>query len=136
MSVQKIVNTNILNNGISRINKAVSAFPQELKVFFHHIYEYKKGLRDLILTTEKSYNRKYIEDRLKKEKIAYRINEVTPEKINVFFGDATCIKVVEGFDKSLSKLSPEEDFILGTMLGYSKLQQCERYLKLKNKAKL
>lgn len=136
MSIQKIASTTIINGNINRLSKAASAFPRELMVFFHHIYEYKKGLRDLILTTEKSYNRKYIEDRLKKEQIAYHINEISPEKINVFFGNEKCIKVVEGFDKSLSKLSPEEDFILGTMLGYSKLQQCERYLKLKNKTKL
>ena len=36
----------------------------ELKVFCHHIYEYKKGLRNLILTTEKISNKEeiYIQD--------------------------------------------------------------------------
>ncbi len=32
---------------------------------------------------------------------------------------------------SLSNLTDEEDFILGTMLGYDRLKQCERYLKRK-----
>ena len=69
----------------------------------------------------------------KKEKIAYLINKITDTKINVFFGSDVCIKVVERFNSSLNKLTPEEDFILGTMLGYSKLQQCERYLRMKDK---
>jgi hypothetical protein len=32
---------------------------------------------------------------------------------------------------SLSNLTDEEDFILGTMLGYDRVKQCERYLKRK-----
>lgn len=36
-------------------------------------------------------------------------------------------------DKHLSDYTPEEDFILGTMLGYDRVQQCDRYLKMKNK---
>ena len=28
----------------------------DLRVFYHHIYEYKKGLRSLVLTTEKRKN--------------------------------------------------------------------------------
>ena len=33
----------------------------DLRVFTHHIYEYKKGLRHLILTTEKAKHREAIE---------------------------------------------------------------------------
>ena len=33
--------------------------------------------------------------------------------------------------RSLSDLTDEEDFILGVMLGYDRLKQCERYLKRK-----
>ena len=57
----------------------------ELRVFSHHIYEYKKGLRNLILTTEKEANRKIITDRLEREKISYLIQNVDNAKINVFF---------------------------------------------------
>ena len=32
---------------------------------------------------------------------------------------------------SLSNLTDEEDFILGTMLGYDRVKQCERYLRRK-----
>ena len=101
----------------------------ELKVFLHHIYEYKKGLRSLILTTEKVSNKDYIVSRLEKEKIPYIINPAGENSINVFFGNEDCIKVIATFDKHLNKLSPEKDFMLGIMLGYDKILQCQRYLK-------
>ena len=51
----------------------------------------------------------------------------------VFFGDEVCIKIIQSFgDKSLSDYTDEEDFMLGTMLGYDHIQQCERYIKRKN----
>lgn len=101
----------------------------ELKVFCHHIYEYKKGLRNLILTTEKISNKDYITARLEKEKIPYIIHPAGERTINVFFGNEDCIKVVATFDKHLNKLSNEQDFMLGIMLGYDKILQCQRYLK-------
>ena len=100
----------------------------DLKVFMHHIYEYKKGLRSLILTTERTSNKDYIKYRLEKENIPYVIHDVSERKINVFFGNEDCIKVVSTFDKHLNKLSPEQDFMLGIMLGYDKILQCKRYM--------
>ena len=106
----------------------------DLRVFMHHIYEYKKGLRSLILTTEKASNRDYIKYRLEKEKIPYLIQDVSDRSINVFFGNEDCIKVVSTFDKHLNKLSPEHDFMLGIMLGYDRILQCKRYMqRLSNK---
>ena len=106
----------------------------DLKVFHHHIYEYKKGIRSLILTTEKSVYKQPIESRLKKEKIDYAIQDVNKDKINVFFGAKKCIDVVKTFiHKKLSDLSPEQDFILGTLLGYDKVTQCDRYLNMMKK---
>jgi hypothetical protein len=100
-----------------------------LQVFHHHIYEYKKGLRSLILYTGRSEDRSRIEERLAREGIACLIREVTPDKINVFFGAAACVQVIKSFgSKSLAEFTSEEDFMLGIMLGYDKLQQCERYL--------
>lgn len=105
----------------------------DLKVFHHHIYEYKKGVRNLILTTEKASAKIYIEKRLKNEGIDYVIQDVNSEKINVFFGARDCVDVVRTFvGKRLNELSPEEDFLLGIMLGYDRIKQCERYLKMKN----
>ncbi len=100
----------------------------DLKVFMHHIYEYKKGLRNLILTTEKASNKDYIKYRLEKENIPYLIQDVSERSINVFFGNENCIKVVSTFDRHLNKLSPEQDFMLGIMLGYDRILQCKRYM--------
>lgn len=103
----------------------------ELRVFSHHIYEYKKGLRNLILTTEKESNRQVIINRLERENISYLIQNVDEKKINVFFGNQDSINVIRSFNQpKLNKYTPEQDFILGTLLGYDKIQQCQRYLKM------
>lgn len=105
----------------------------DLKVLHHHIYEYKKGIRNLILTTEKAIYREVIETRLANEGIDYAVQIVNEEKINVFFGAKDCVDVVKTFiAKKLNELTPEQDFILGIMLGYDRLKQCVRYLKFKN----
>ncbi|MBP3836286.1 MAG: DUF2023 family protein, partial [Pyramidobacter sp.] len=45
-----------------------------------------------------------------------------------------CIAVLEIFgSKSLSDYSKEEDFILGIMLGYGRLEECRRYITLSEK---
>jgi len=105
----------------------------DLRVFNHHIYEYKKGLRHLILTTEKEKHREAIEKKLINNNIPYVIHSINQERINVYFGDEECIDVVRTFNPKLNKLSAEQDFILGIMLGYDRVKQCERYLKIKNK---
>lgn len=105
----------------------------DLKVFHHHIYEYKKGIRNLILTTERAVYREDIERRLISEGIDYAVQIVNEDKINVFFGAKDCVDVVKTFiEKRLNELTPEQDFILGIMLGYDRLKQCVRYLKFKN----
>ncbi len=107
-----------------------------MNVFIHHIQEYKKGLRTLVLHTTKASNRDAIEKRLKRERIDYYIQPVNGTKINVFFGNSICIDVIKEMNfESLSNLTDEEDFILGTMLGYDRVKQCERYLKRKRNGK-
>jgi hypothetical protein len=106
----------------------------DLSVFHHHIYEYKKGIRSLILTTEKSIYREPITARLTREKIDFAIQDVNKDKINVFFGAKNCVEVIKTFiHKKLNELSPEQDFILGTLLGYDKVKQCDRYLEIMEK---
>ena len=36
-------------------------------------------------------------------------------------------------DKQLDKLTPEQDFMLGIMLGYDKILQCKRYFVMRDK---
>lgn len=108
----------------------------ELRVFSHHIYEYKKGLRNLILTTEKEANQEIITKRLEKENISYLIQKIKDGKINVFFGNPDSVKVIKSFNQpQLNKYTPEQDFILGVLLGYDKVQECQRYLKFISKSK-
>lgn len=108
----------------------------KLQVFYHHLYEFKKGLRNLVLTTESIDSKKAIEDRLFRDGIACVIHEIGSNKINVFFGNKSCIDVVSTFNPRLNKLTPEQDFMLGIMLGYDRLKQCDRYLKIKSNGML
>jgi hypothetical protein len=103
-----------------------------MKVLFHHIYEYKRGLRNLVLHTISSDLRVIAEEKLLKNSIPFIIRKVNEKKVNIFFGAKECVKVIESFgDKCLSEFSVEEDFILGIMLGYNRIEQCKRYIKRK-----
>ncbi len=108
----------------------------DLQILIHHIYEYKKGIRNLVLHTMNKDEQDKAEVLLKQRGMHYLIRIVNNEKINIFFGNPDCIQVVESFgNKSLSAFTPEEDFILGVMLGYDRNQQCLRYLSRKKKGK-
>jgi hypothetical protein len=61
--------------------------------------------------------------------IGYMVRQVGDCKANVFFGKEECIDVLARFGvRNLNQLTPEEDFILGVMLGYDCLAQCRRYV--------
>lgn len=101
-------------------------------VFFHHVYEYKKGLRNLILHTTSQSNEAKIRAQLERKQIAYVIYPLGPDKINVFFGESICVEVIKQIGKTdLTEYTDEEDFLLGIMLGYDRKKQCERYLRRK-----
>ena len=103
-----------------------------MKVFTHYLYEYKKGLRNLALYTGNLQEKGAIEKKLRRKNIDYYIQKINGARMNVFFGDAVCIEMIKQMKfKLLSNLTEEEDFILGIMLGYDRLKQCERYLKRK-----
>lgn len=72
---------------------------------------------------------------LEKNDIEYMIQHASGNKINVFFGDKRCIDVLKTIgEKNLSNFTDEEDFMLGIMLGYDRLKQCERFIERKAKA--
>ncbi len=101
-----------------------------MSVFEHLFYEYKMGLRNLCLYTGSLEERHEIEERLKAGGVDYYVHRVNGTKINIFFGDEICVKVVLRMrNRLLSNLSAEEDFILGIMLGYDRVKQCERYIR-------
>ncbi|PID29201.1 MAG: hypothetical protein CR982_03340 [Candidatus Cloacimonadota bacterium] len=98
-------------------------------IFTHHIYEYEKGLRNLILFTSVIDDLPKLVKKLEERSIDYHVQHVNKRKINLFFGSSNSIKVIKSIDKErLIDYSPEEDFILGIMLGYDRDQQCKRYL--------
>ena len=106
--------------------------PADLKVFLNHVYEYKKGVRRMVLYT---VNRKYeafATSRLRSQHIDYFIQPASDTSVNLYFGHPECIRAIRFLaDRPLNLLSPEEDFILGAMLGYDICAQCERYCKRK-----
>ena len=105
-----------------------------MRLFLHLIYEYRKGLRKLVLyTTNRSYEDR-IRAKLVQQCIPHLIHDIGRGKINVFFGEACCVEVVRLIGKrNVARYTDEEDFILGAMLGYDLNQQCRRYLKRKRR---
>lgn len=108
----------------------------DLKILMHHIYEYKKGIRNLVLHTMSAKGKILAEDLLSKRDISFYTQTVNSKKINVFFGKEASVKIIQSFGHiSLSHFTSEQDFILGIMLGYDRNQQCYRYVKRENLAK-
>lgn len=100
-----------------------------MQVFYHLVYEYQKGLRDLCLFTCSNALEEKIKKALDNQSIDCMICPIKNDKINVFFGMPACLEIIKQFScEELDKLTLEEDFILGMMLGYAKPQQYERYL--------
>ena len=104
------------------------------KVLANHIYEYKKGVRRMILFT---CNRRFEQQaclRLCRQSIDYVVQPAGKENVNVYFGRRECLDAIRLFvTRPLNELSPEEDFILGAMLGYDICAQCERYCERKGR---
>ena len=107
----------------------------DMQVLQHHVYEYKKGIRNMVLHTMRKAEKEKVIHFLKMKEVHFRIFEVNETKINIFFGNPDCVEIVKTFEtESLNELTPEQDFILGIMLGYSREQQYKRYLKQINQA--
>lgn len=100
----------------------------DMKLFVHHIYELQKGIRYMALCTIDKNDAPFAIQRLEKTGIEYEICPINAQRLNLFFGKKECIDIVRLFcHRPLNQLTPEEDFIIGTMLGYDICQQCERY---------
>ena len=106
----------------------------ELGVFFHMLYELNKGLRKLSLFTCPDKYLDKIKSHLTKCNYVFIVENLVNGSSNIFFGDEEAINVIKSFGKdSLRNFTPEEDFILGVLLGYSQEQQCKRFLRQKEK---
>lgn len=104
----------------------------DIKVFSHLIYEFEKGVRNLVLYTLAEEYISFATQKLSNRGIDYFLQPV-PDRtsVNIFFGKEECLRTLKKFlrQRPLNNLSPEEDFILGALLGYDLCRQCERYCK-------
>ena len=104
----------------------------QIQVLLHHVYEYRKGVRGLVLDTLNTREQDKVKEILDRKGISYFIQPVGSNKINVFFGKEECVRIVKSFgNKPLSQFTNEEDFILGIMLGYDLDRQYSRYIQRK-----
>ena len=109
--------------------------PPDMKVLMNHIYEYKKGVRQMVLFTFNKRYEDYATARLKRQNISYILQPVGNDRINLFFGRKQCLEAIRLMvTRPLSQLTPEEDFILGALLGYDICLQCERFCTRKKRA--
>ena len=112
-----------------------TALPIDMKVLMNHIYEYQKGVRRMVLFT---FNKKYkavAVQRLEKQNIRYIIQPVGNDRLNLYFGREECLNAIRMIvTRPLCQLTPEEDFMLGAMLGYDICVQCERYCARKTRS--
>lgn len=110
--------------------------PTEIKVLMNHIYELHKGVRHMVLFT---CNKKFSElaiQRLESQGFPYLVQPAGQNTLNVYFGRRECLEAIRLIvTRPLNQLTPEEDFILGAMLGYDLCAQCERYCKRKSECK-
>lgn len=100
-----------------------------MRLFQHHVYEYGRGVRALFLMTLCRAELSLVLARLGRHGIDHFVQEVSPVKVNLFFGRPAFVAVARAVvNRPLNALTAEEDFMLGTLLGYDKEQQCRRYL--------
>lgn len=93
------------------------------------IYEYRKGVRQLAMITMTTADMDGVVALLSRENIEHYVHGINNSRINLFFGRSAMVETTRKIvTKPLSFLSPEEDFMLGTMLGYDREEQCKRYL--------
>lgn len=102
-----------------------------MRILCHYIYEYRKGVRNLILCTLPAKLEEEAKNRLERYGISYIVQKLPNGNMNIFFGDKECLDVTCQMcrGRMLNQLSPEEDFMLGILLGYSVKEQCIRYSK-------
>ena len=116
--------------------RQIPATPVELKVLMNHIYEYQKGVRQMILFTCSKEYEPFVAQRLEHQNINYVVQPAGKNNLNFYFGRRECLNAIRLIvNRPLNELSPEEDFILGAMLGYDLCAQCERYCERKGKCK-
>ncbi len=100
-----------------------------LRLLHHHIYEYGRGVRGLFLMTVSRQELELALRKLNAQGMHHFVQELSPVKANLFFGRPAFVAVARAIvTRPLNALTAEEDFMLGTLLGYDREQQCRRFL--------
>ena len=103
------------------------------RIVNHSLYELDKGVRQLFMLTVSWADLPGVIARLSADRVDHYVHRLNDSRVNLFFGRAALVETVRRFvDKPLCELTPEEDFMLGAMLGYDIAGQCERYCKRKS----
>ena len=85
----------------------------DMKVLMNHIYEYKKGVRQMVLYTCNKKYESFATLRLEHQNIPYIIQPVGRDRMNLFFGRQECLDAIRlMITKPLNQLTPEEDLSL------------------------
>lgn len=123
-----------MNYPSSATQQDTTRLPEDMKVLVNHIYEFKKGVRRMVLFTFNKRYEQFAVTRLQHQNISYVIQPVGNDRLNLFFGKKECLDAIRlMITKPLCQLTPEKDFILGAMLGYDICAQCERYCERKSR---
>lgn len=123
-----------MNYPSSATQQDTTRLPEDMKVLVNHIYEFKKGVRRMVLFTFNKRYEQFAVTRLQHQNISYVIQPIGNDRLNLFFGKKECLDAIRlMITKPLCQLTPEEDFILGAMLGYDICAQCERYCERKSR---
>lgn len=121
-----------MDNRGAATDMAATPLPPDMKVLMNHIYEYKKGVRRMVLFTCNRRYEQFARSRLRRQHIPCLVQPAGKETVNLYFGRQECLDAIRLFvNRPLNELTPEEDFILGAMLGYDISLQCLRYCERK-----
>ena len=108
--------------------------PIELKLLSNHIYELQKGVRQMVLFTCTKHYEADATKRLCSQNMDFVLQPAGKNNLNFYIGRKECLNAIRLIvTRPLNELSPEEDFILGAMLGYDLCAQCERYCERKGR---
>lgn len=95
----------------------------------HSLYELDKGVRQLFMLTVSWTDLPGVVARLAADRVDHYVHRLNDSRVNLFFGRPALVATVRHIvDKPLCELTPEQDFMLGTLLGYDREQQCRRFL--------
>lgn len=88
-----------------------------------------RGVRGLFLMTLSRRELELTLGKLERQGIHHFVQELNQFKVNLFFGRPAYVAVARSIvTRPLNALTAEEDFMLGTLLGYDREQQCRRFL--------